>query len=440
MPFFTYPPTNTRQSIGKLIVQLSTDPQVGNVEPIENVQITIRGTAPTGEENVIAEVVTNEVGQTPTIEVPVPPLDYSLDPTNTQIPYATYRIETSANNYIDTLIRGSQVFADTLSIQPIALQPIQRWQRDTSHHPNGEFMRQLTDNVTIGPATLYGNYPPKIPEAEIKPIIPGSGFITLTSVIVPEYIIVHAGSPNDSSAPNYTIPFLDYIANVASSEIYPTWPTETIKANVIAIVSFTLNRVFTEWYRNQGKSYTITNSTAYDHAFFYGRNLFDTIVPVVNDVFDIYVQRPGVLQPLLTQYCDGVKSQCPNWMTQWGSKDLGDAGFTAEQILRNFYGNINLSTAPAVEGNPESYPGSPLQIGSSGPAVRQLQEQLNRISQNYPLIPKVAVNGVFDDATANAVRTFQQIFHLTQDGIVGKSTWYEISRIYVAVSKLAELG
>ena len=251
---------------------------------------------------------------------------------------------------------------------------------------------------------------------------------------------MHAGSPNDNTAPNCTVPFLDYISNVASSEIYPTWPKETIRANIIAIVSFTLNRVFTEWYRNQGKSYTITNSTAYDHAFFYGRNLFDTIVPEVNDVFDIFVKRPGVLQPLLTQYCDGVKSSCPNWMTQWGSKDLGDAGFSAEQILRNFYGNIELSTAPTVEGNPESYPGSPLQIGSSGAAVRQLQTQLNRISQNYPLIPKVAVTGNFDSATADAVRTFQQIFHLTQDGIVGKNTWYEISRIYVAVSKLAELG
>lgn len=435
-----YPPTHSRQSLGRLIVQLSTDPQLGAATPISNVQITVKQTAPTGEDIVLAEFVTDEVGQTPSIDVPVPPLDYSLDPTNTQIPYATYRIETSSDNFIDTLVRGSQVFADTLSIQPIALEPIARSPRGSTRHSRNNFSRQLTEDIVIGPATLYGNYPEKIPEAEIKPIIPGSGFITLTSVIVPEYIIVHAGSPNDNTAPNYTVPFLDYISNVASSEIYPTWPTETIRANIIAIVSFTLNRVFTEWYRNQGKSYTITNSTAYDHAFFYGRNLFDTIVPIVNEAFDIYVKRPGVLQPLLTQYCDGVKSQCPNWMTQWGSKDLGDAGFSAEQILRNFYGNIDLSTAPAVEGNPESYPGSPLQIGSSGAAVRQLQQQLNRISQNYPLIPRVAVTGNFNQETADAVRTFQQIFHLTQDGVVGKSTWYEISRIYVAVSKLAELG
>nr|WP_302599317.1 SpoIID/LytB domain-containing protein [uncultured Cellulosilyticum sp.] len=310
-----YPPNNARQNLGQLIVQLSTDPEQGTLTPISNVQITIKQTAPTGEEQVLANFVTDEVGQTPSIELPVPPIDYSLDPTNTQIPYATYRIETTSTNYIDTIVRGSQVFADTLSVQPIYLQPTTRFQRGTGRHPREKFIRQLSEDIVIGPATLYGNYPDKIPEAEVKPIIPGSGFITLSSVIVPEFIIVHSGSPNDNTAPNYTVPFLDYIANVASSEIYPTWPTETIKANVIAIVSFTLNRVFTEWYRNQGKSYTITNSTAYDHAFFYGRNLFDTIVPIVNEVFDIYVKRPGVLQPLLTQYCDGVKSQCPNWMT-----------------------------------------------------------------------------------------------------------------------------
>lgn len=440
MSFSFYPPINSRQNLGRLIVQISTDPQVGALAPISNVQISIKQTSPNGEEITLAQFVTDEVGQTPAIELEVPPVDYSLDPYNTQMPYNTYRIETSSSNYIDTLVRGAQVFANTLSIQPIYLQPTTRFRHQIGINSRHAYTRQLSEDIIIGPATLYGNYPTKIPEAEIKPIIPGSGFITLSSVVVPEYIIVHAGSPNDNTAPNYTVPFLDYISNVASSEIYPTWPQETIRANIIAIISFTLNRVFTEWYRNQGKSYTITNSTAYDHAFFYGRNLFDTIVPEVNDVFDTYVKRPGVLQPLLTQYCDGIKSTCPNWMTQWGSKDLGDAGFSAEQILRNFYGNIELSTAPAVEGNPESYPGSPLQVGSSGAAVRQLQTQLNRISQNYPLIPKVAVTGNFDAATADAVRTFQQIFHLTQDGIVGKNTWYEISRIYVAVSKLAELG
>lgn len=428
------PPSFSRQNFGSLIVQVNSDQLLGPLTPFENVQVTIKGISPNGEATTLAELTTNSVGQTEAIELEAPPVDLSLEPLNTQMPYSTYRIETSSPNFVDAVVNGTQIFADTRSIQPISLEPTMRGMlsRDL-------FMRQLTESVVIGPSTLYGNYPEKIPEAAIKPIVPGSGFITLESVIVPEYVIVHAGSPNDNSAPNYTVPYIDYIANVASSEIYPTWPIETIKANVIAITSFTLNRIFTEWYRNQGKPYTITNSTAYDHAFFYGRNLFDSIVEVTAEVFDTYIKRPDVIQPLLAQYCDGVKSSCPNWMTQWGSKDLGDQGFSYQQILRNFYGDITLPNAPQVEGNPESYPGAPLSLGSTGPAVRTLQTQLNRISNNYPLIPKVAVNGVFDEATQNAVRTFQQIFHLTQDGIVGRATWYEISRIYVAVTKLAEL-
>ena len=430
-----YPPSISRQNLGSLIVQLTSDPLIGPLVPVSGVNVTVRELSPTGEETVIAEMVTNEVGQTPPLELNAPPVDYSLDPLNTQMPYSTYRIQTSSPLFVDTVVIGSQIFPNIRSIQPITVVPTERgFARNTT------YTRDLQETVSIGPATLYGNYPEKIPEAAIKPIIPGSGFIVLDEVIVPEYVIVHAGSPNDNDAPNYTVPFKEYISNVASSEIYPTWPVETIRANVIAITSFTLNRVYTEWYRNQGKPFTITNSTAYDHAFFQGRNIFDTIIPVVNEVFDIYIKKPDVKQPLLSQYCDGVKSQCPNWMTQWGSKDLGDAGYTAEQILRNFYGaDITFPTATTVEGNPESYPGSPLQLGDSGPAVRTIQMQLNRISQNYPLIPKVAVNGNFNEETQEAVKTFQQIFHLPQDGIVGKSTWYEISRIYVAVTKLAEL-
>lgn len=430
----TIPPSLSRQNFGSLIVQVSSDQLLGPLTPFENVQVTIKDIAPTGEATTIAELITNSVGQTEAIELEAPPIDLSLEPLNTQMPYSTYRIETSSPNFVDALVNGTQIFADIRSIQPISLEPTVRGTL-TRDFP----MRQVTESIVIGPSTLYGNYPQKIPEAPIKLIPPGSGFITLESVIVPEYVIVHAGSPNDNSAPNYTVPYIDYIANVASSEIYPTWPIETIRANIIAITSFTLNRIFTEWYRNQGKPYTITNSTAYDHAFFYGRNLFDSIVNVTAEVFDTYIKRPDVIQPLLAQYCDGVKSTCPNWMTQWGSKDLGDQGYTYQQILRNFYGDITLPTAPQVEGNPESYPGSPLSLGSTGPAVRTIQSQLNRISNNYPLIPKVAVNGIFDEATENAVQTFQQIFHLTQDGIVGRATWYEISRIYVAVTKLAEL-
>ncbi|MBP3887084.1 MAG: peptidoglycan-binding protein [Cellulosilyticum sp.] len=441
MSYTPIPPTMSRQNFGSLSVQISSSQTEGPLQPLEGINVTIKGISPTGESTILSQLTTNSVGQTEDIVLEAPPVELSLDQTNTQMPYSTYRVETSSPNYVDAVVDGTQIFANTRSIQPITLQPTNNSTTPNTTGARGSLLsRQLFENIVIGPATLYGDYPEKIPEAPIKAITPGSGFIVLDSVIVPEIIIVHTGSPNDNSAPNYTVPFTDYIANVASSEIYPTWPTETIRANIIAIVSFTLNRVYTEWYRNQGKSFTITNSTAYDHAFFYGRNLFDSIVNITADVFDTYIKRPNVTQPLLSQYCDGQKSSCPNWMTQWGSKSLGDQGYSAEEILRYFYGDITLDTAPEVEGNPESYPGSPLTIGSSGSAVRTIQTQLNRISNNYPLIPKVAVTGNYDEATAEAVRTFQNIFNLTSDGIVGKSTWYQISRIYVAVTKLAELG
>jgi len=422
-----YPPIMSRQQQGSLIVDLRTNPALGPLRPIPNVLVTIKEFNANGDGQTYAELLTNEVGQTPPVELPAPPIEYSLDPLNRQMPYSNYTVETSNPDYVDVSILGSQVFANTASIQPISLESTRTR------------ARQLIEAIIIGPPTLFGKYPPKIPEAEIKPIPPGSGFITLDNVIVPEFIIVHAGTPNDMNAPNYTVPYLDYISNVASSEIYPTWPLETIKANIIAIISFTLNRIFTEWYRNQGKPFTITNSTAFDHAFFYGRNVFDTITPIAAEVFNTFVKRPGVQQPLFTQYCDGVQSQCPNWMTQWGSKSLGDQGYTAEAILRNFYGNIELQDAPKVEGIPESYPGQPLRLGDQGPNVRKIQEQLNRISTNYPLIPKVSTDGKFGATTEEAVRTFQQIFHLSPDGIVGKKTWYKISAIYVAVTRIAEL-
>ncbi len=428
MPRSFYPPVMSRQQLGSLIVELTTDPVLGPVTPIPNALVTVKEILPGGEEQIYAELLTNEVGQTPSIELPTPPLEFSLDPAIFQMPYSTYSVETNAQPFLDTTIIGTQVFPATEAIQPIALQPVRK------------NMRQTPEIIIIGPPTLFGNYPPKIPEAEIKPIIPGSGFITLDNVVVPEFVVVHAGLPTDMNAPNYTVPYMDYIANVASSEIYPTWPIETIRANIIAIVSFTLNRVFTEWYRNQGRNFTITNSTAFDQAFTFGRNIYNTITPVVAEMFDTFVRRPGVLQPLFTQYCDGRQSQCPGWMTQWGSKALGDQGLNAEAILRNFYGNIELPEAPIVEGIPESYPGAPLRTGSTGPNVRKIQEQLNRVSVNYPLIPRVATDGIFGPATENAVRTFQRIFHLTPDGIVGRNTWYQISRIYVAVTRMAELN
>ena len=197
---------------------------------------------------------------------------------------------------------GSQIFADVLSIQPIQPEAFSRSYRQGQIY-------------IIGPPTLFGDFPPKIPEPELKDTGPASGLVVLDSPIVPEYVIVHDGVPNNVNAPNFRLPYRDYIKNVASSEIFPTWPRSTIEANVLAIVSFTLNRVYTEWYRNQGKNFTITSSTAYDHAFFNGRNIFDSISRVVDDLFSTYILRTGHTQPLLTQYCDGVQVQCPTWMS-----------------------------------------------------------------------------------------------------------------------------
>lgn len=427
-----YPPVLSRQSTGSLIVETTTDPAIGPLRPLPGIQITVKERQATGE-RIVAQLVTNANGQTPVIQLPAPPSELTEEPQTTETPFAPYIIEAQGENVIPTQINGTQIFSTIRSIQPIRLTPSE------APIPVVASRQNVEENIIIGPPTLYGDYPPKIPETSIKNTAT-PGFIVLPEVVVPEFIIVHAGSPNNNNASNYTVTYRDYIKNVASSEIYPTWPTETIRANVIAIISFTLNRVYTEWYRNKGKNFTITNSTAFDHAFFFGRDIFDTISEQVDQIFDIYCKRPGVEQPLLTQYCDGAKVSCPNWMTQWGSKSLGDEGLSYDEILRFYYGeDLTFPNAPVVAGVPESYPGTPLRLGDSGPAVRTIQEQLNRISNNYPLIPKVRTSGNFDEATQESVRTFQNIFHLTPDGIVGRDTWYKISEIYVAVSRIAEL-
>jgi len=425
--FSLYPPVMSRQTLGELIVDVSTNQIIAPLFPIPGTPVSIIERTPSGEERVIEELITNDSGQTPVISLPAPPEDLSLDPLNTIKPFSSYIIQANPVGYNSVRVEGSQIFAGVRSIQPIQPVGLPRMTRQEQIY-------------IIGPPTLFGDFPPKIPEAELKPTGPASGLVVLDSPIVPEYIIVHDGVPNNVNAPSYRIPYRDYIKNVASSEIFPTWPRSTIEANVLAIVSFTLNRVYTEWYRNQGKAFTITSSTAYDHAFFNGRNIFDSISLVVDDLFSTYILRASFTQPLLTQYCDGVQVQCPTWMTQWGSKNLGQQGKSAIEILRAYYGsNISLTTAPQVQGSPESYPGTPLQLGSSGPAVRTIQNQLNNISRNFPKIPKVATDGNFGPGTETSVKTFQEVFHLTPDGIVGRGTWYKLSQVYVGVTQLGEL-
>lgn len=395
--------------------------------PVDRAKITIRGIGEFATNRTI-NLTTNSSGLTEEIEVDAPPIEYSLNENSNKTPYSLYDITVEREDFEPISIRGCQVFPGEVAYQICNLSTDLR-SRNT---------RQEVINIL--PNTLYGNFPPKIPEEVDKPLPPPTSGVVLPQPVVPEYIVVHQGSPNDASAPNYKVDYKEYIKNVASCEIYSTWPETTIRANVFCIISFTLNRIYTEWYRGKGKNFDITSSTAYDHAFNYGRNIYDSISAIVDEIFSTYVRRIGNKQPLLTQYCDGKNVKCPEWLSQWGSKYLGDQGKLPYEILMYYYGNdIELVTAEKVEGSPQSYPGYDLTIGSTGEPVRTIQEQLNRIARNYPLIPKVAQDGVFGETTAEAVRTFQGIFSLPKNGVVDYATWYKISDVYVGVTRIAEL-
>lgn len=258
------------------------------------------------------------------------------------------------------------------------------------------------------------------------------------SPYVPEYITVHLGSPS-SNAPNVTVPFLDYVKNVASSEIYPTWDEDALQANILAIVSYALNRVYTEFYRSRGYDFDITNNTAYDQAFVNGRNYFNRVSTIVDEFFDDYLRRPGFVEPLAAKFCNGTTVTCQG-LSQWGSQNLAQQGYSYDQILRSYYGSVEIVTDAPIRNITASYPGTPLRNGSTGPSVVVIQTALNRISQNYPAIPKIpTVDGIYGSRTENSVRSFQQIFGLSPDGIVGPATWYRIVRLYTAVTRLSEL-
>ncbi len=389
--------------------------------PIPGATVAISDTAnPT---QIIATLTTDESGLTEELRLPTPPLALSLSPSEIQ-PYAEYNIEVIAQGYEPVQVFGSQLLANEFSLQSIQMNPLDITEEDEKV-------------VVIPPHTLFGDFPPKIPEAEIKPI-DETGEIVLSRVVIPEYIIVHDGVPSDDSAPNYWVKYTDYIKNVASSEIYSTWPEATIYANILAIMSFTLNRVYTEWYRNRGYDFTITSSTAYDQKWIYGRNTYENIDVLVDSIFNNYLARPGVRQPIFTTYCDGNRTTCDG-LSQWGSKYLGDEGYSAIEIIRYYYGNdMYIATAEQISGVPSSFPGYNLSIGSSGEKVRQMQQQLNRIAENYPALPTLVADGIFGALTEESVRTFQRIFALPVTGIVDFATWYAISRIYVGVSRIAE--
>ena len=372
-------------------VRITVTSSVGQI-PVENATVSV---SYTGDPDApLLVLTTDSSGQTPVVELPAPAVELSLSPESETQPYSEYNIEVTAEGYEPVLISGSEILSGELSLQPIRMNPV-------------EVGPDMGTVITIPAHTLFGDYPPKIPEAEIKPI-EDTGEIVLSRVVIPEYIIVHDGAPGDPTAPDYWVRYKDYIKNVASCEIYSTWPEAAIYANILAIMSVTLNRVYTEWYRNQGYNFTITSSTAYDQKWIYGRNIFENIDVLVDTVFANYLSRPGVRQPIFTSYCDGQRVTCQG-LRQWGSKYLADQGYS-------------------------------LDIGASGEKVRQLQTQLNRIARNYPAIPTVTADGIYGPETAEAIRIFQGIFGLPQTGVTDYATWYEVSDIYVGVTRIAEPG
>ena len=411
------------EDVGRLKVQcFNGDSYV----PVDKVKVTVK---PNESSNTISSEVnlsTDSSGVTSTVDLSAPPLAYSQVPSD-KLPYSLYDIVVTRDGFDDVAIRGVQVLPQSTAVQRVKL-------------IEGGNRASRAEIIVVLPNTLNGNYPKKIPEADQKPLPPPSSGVVLPKPVVPEFITVHQGRPDDTSAPNYKVLYKDYIKNVASCEIYSTWSESTIRANLFCIISFTLNRIYTEWYRGKGKNFDLTSSTAYDHAFNYGRNIYENISSIADEIFSTYVRRSGRKQPLLTQYCDGKNVSCPEWLSQWGSKYLGDQGRAPYDILTNYYGSdIELTTAESVKGSPSSYPGYDLTIGSEGEPVKTIQSQLNRIAQNYPLIPKLAVDGTYGQPTAEAVKVFQGIFNLPKTGVVDYATWYEISNIYVGVTRIAEL-
>lgn len=415
-------PNNNNSNVDQGALKVQVVARGANV-PIQNATISI--TYSGDPKSTIEEVETDASGMSEQIALAAPPLEYSMEPSENQ-PFSQYTIQVTAEGFRPVNVSGIEVFSNELSLQEIRMEEV-------------EATDQNLDSIVIPVNTLFGDYPPKIAESEIKPVTE-TGEIVLSRVVIPEYVIVHDGPPTDVTARDYYVRYKDYIKNVASSEIYSTWPDSTLRANILAIMSFTLNRVYTEWYRNKGYNFTITTSTAFDQKFVYGRNIFQSISDIVDEMFQNYLSRPNVRQPILTQYCDGERVSCSNWLSQWGSKFLGDQNYSTIEILRYYYGNsIYINSAEEISGIPASWPRVDLTVGSTGEKVRQIQEELARISRSYPAIPTITPDGIYGSATREAVEVFQRVFGLPVTGVIDYRTWYKISEIYVAVARLAEL-
>lgn len=401
-------------AIGYLMIQTRV---ADEAVPLEGVRVRILD----DQGRRLYDLITDESGETPAVSLETVAAGLSMDPEYAGTPYVSYDVLAQAPGFQSLYIEDIPIYENETALQPMTLIP------DQAAGRSGDVSR-----ITMGPPAAAGKEPHSQQGLTVQPYL-------LRQVVIPNRITVHLGSPS-AAASNVQVPFTDYVKNAASSEIYPTWPDAALRANIYVIITFALNRIFTEWYRSQGYSFDITNSTAYDQAFVYGRVTYESINRIVDEIFNEYVTRPGQNAPFFTSFCNGTTVTCQG-LSQWGTVSLANQGRTPIQILRYYYPNdVTIAEAEAVSDVLTSYPGTPLRIGSAGLDVQNIQIYLNRIRRNYPAIPMIAdAAGVFGSGTDAAVRKFQSIFNLAADGVVGKSTWYKISQIYTAVTRLAEL-
>ena len=384
--------------------------------PVEGVTVAVQG------DGFTLHCITDATGSAADIPIEAPACTLSLDEDNTIRPYAVVSLTAAKSGYRTVRIEGIQIFAGQVTLAQPQMLPDTEEGKDIPNAP-----------IIIPPHALFAGNGGSGAQP-VENCVPR----VLDKVIIPKNITVHLGKPA-ASARNVTVSFRDYIANVASSEVYPTWPEQALRANIHCQISLALNRIYTEWYPSKGYTFNITNSTSYDQYYVHGRTVFDVMVRITDDIFNTYLRKRGTVNPYYSEYCDGKSVTCPG-LKQWGTVTLANQGRTALQILRYYYGNdIEIVRTNNIQSIPQSYPGSPLRQGDSGTAVFTLQRQLNRITKDYPFLGKLTVDGVFGSRMAATVRAFQKQFNLTADGVVGRQTWYKISYIYVSVKDLAEL-
>ncbi|MCL2402090.1 MAG: peptidoglycan-binding protein [Oscillospiraceae bacterium] len=421
--------------IGYLTIQTRTD---NDTLPIK-AHVTI--TQPDG--TVLYETDTDsESGSSETFELTAPDKELTLDETYNAPAYSVVDVHVYADGYRSVSIHNVEIVDTRTAMLPVTMVPIE----DPDGTPDIDLnidpvtlldpTAHTLTNITLVPVALLD----PTPRNHVAPPDPPARTGVMREVFIPDFITVHLGRPDNPSARNVRVRFVDYIKNVTSSEIYPTWPHNALVANIHAIVSFTLNRIYTEWYRIRGNNFDITNSTAFDQAFRYGGPIFDNISQIVDGIFNTYARRIGFQNPFFTSYCNGTTATCAG-LSQWGTVPLANQGLSPLQILHRFYPrDLELVSSDNIRGITESFPGTPLRLGSSGPAVQRMQNFLNRIRINFPLIPRISnPNGVFDAETQEAVRVFQRTFNLNADGVIGRETWNRISFTNVAVTRLAEL-